>query len=363
MRLVAALVVVVHHAKGYLLSDSVMVPAGEAVSFFFVLSGFILTYAYHQREYTLSSYYLARVASILPASLLSIFAFLLLINPYAEKLSGTDIAIAGSNIFLIQSLIPIPAFYFGLNAVLWSVSVEIFFYVLFPLFERYLHRSYGLLLLVSIPLATGLLMIAISKAYNYPNYSPSVFFSTTWHGLIYINPLSRLKEFVLGMLTGVFYLNYRHHPWTGGKRHLFSGVELLAITALVWGLPILNSYGYLLASKATTSAEISGLFISQILTSLMFSATIFIFAVGRGWPLQLLRNKIFVIGGEISFSVYLFHQIFIIWQHKNPWLLSWCQQLYRFPVTLVFTIAFSFCIWRWFECPMRTLILRTFRRP
>ena len=147
------------------------------------------------------------------------------------------------------------------------------------------------------------------------------------------------------MLTGVFYLNYRHHPWTGGKRHLFSGVELLAITALVWGLPILNNYGYLLASKLTTSTDIYGLFISQILTSLIFSATILIFAVGRGLPSQLLRN------------------IFIIWQHKNPWLLNWCQQVYRFPVILIFTIAFSFCIWRWFECPMRTLILRTFRRP
>lgn len=34
MRLIAALVVVVHHAKGHLLSDSLIAPAGEAVSFF-----------------------------------------------------------------------------------------------------------------------------------------------------------------------------------------------------------------------------------------------------------------------------------------------------------------------------------------
>ena len=41
MRLVAALVVVVYHARGSLLPLSVMVPGAEAVSFFFVLSGFI----------------------------------------------------------------------------------------------------------------------------------------------------------------------------------------------------------------------------------------------------------------------------------------------------------------------------------
>ena len=45
LRLVAAFVVVVFHARGSLLPASLTVPGGEAVSFFFVLSGFILTYA------------------------------------------------------------------------------------------------------------------------------------------------------------------------------------------------------------------------------------------------------------------------------------------------------------------------------
>lgn len=71
----AALVVVAHHAKGYLLPESFIAPASEAVSFFFVLSGFILTYVYHKRTYSFRGYCLARIARILPVSLLSIAVY------------------------------------------------------------------------------------------------------------------------------------------------------------------------------------------------------------------------------------------------------------------------------------------------
>ena len=209
LRLVAALVVVVHHAKGYLLSESLIAPASEAVSFFFVLSGFILTYAYHMRTYSLSGFFLARIARILPASLLSIVVYILLINPYALDPSSPlrpNLAITASNFILAQSLIPIPAYYFALNAVLWSVSVEAFFYLLFPALQRTLNSASGLALLLSIPFLTGFLLVAISSFHNFPGYSASAFTRITWHGLIYINPLSRLKEFTFGMIAGLIYI-------------------------------------------------------------------------------------------------------------------------------------------------------------
>ena len=118
MRLVAVLVVVVYHARGSLLLLSVMVPGAEAVSFFFVLSGFILAYAYHKRSYSLRGFYLARLARILPASVLSIAVFILLIN---SSLTSLSLPITMANLLLIQSAIPIPAYYFALNAVLWRV--------------------------------------------------------------------------------------------------------------------------------------------------------------------------------------------------------------------------------------------------
>lgn len=199
LRLIAALVVVVYHARGSLLPLSVMVPGAEAVSFFFVLSGFILSYAYHKRNYSLRSFYLARLARILPASLLFIAVFILLINPSLPSLS---LPITVSNLLLIQSAIPIPAYYFALNAVLWSVSVEAFFYLFFPALEHRLHTMRGRILLFTLPFVIGLFMIALVSYYRFPFYSVSAFNAITGHGLIYTSPLSRLKEFAVGMLAG-----------------------------------------------------------------------------------------------------------------------------------------------------------------
>jgi hypothetical protein len=43
-------------------------------------------------------------------------------------------------------------------------------------------------------------MVAIAASLHLPEYSQSAFHQSTWHRMVYINPLSRLKEFVLGML-------------------------------------------------------------------------------------------------------------------------------------------------------------------
>jgi peptidoglycan/LPS O-acetylase OafA/YrhL len=367
LRLVAALVVVVHHAKGYLIPESFFVPASEAVSFFFVLSGFILTYIYHERTYSLRDYYLARIARILPASLLSIAVFILLINPFAFDPSSPlrpNLAITASNLFLAQSLIPIPAYYFALNAVLWSVSVEAFFYLFFPALERRLNSVLGQALLLAIPLFIGLLLVVICSLSNYPEYSASAFNRITWHGLIYVNPLSRLKEFTIGMLAGLAYKRRSHRLLQGNSKMVLSTMfEVLAIVTLAWGLPTLYSFSLAMASKAGIAPVALGTYLHQILTAILFAAIILLFAIQGGLVSRMLRSKAMVIGGEISFSIYLFHQIIILWQHKNPWLLGWCPNQYKFPLFLVFIVAVSYGAWRWFECPMRALIRRAFDRP
>lgn len=94
-----------------------MVPGAEAVSCFFVLSGFILAYAYHKGSYSLRSHYLARLARILPAYVLSIVVY---INSYLPSLS---LPITVANLLLIQSAIPMPAYRLALNnALLMPVS-------------------------------------------------------------------------------------------------------------------------------------------------------------------------------------------------------------------------------------------------
>lgn len=355
-RLIAALVVVVFHARGTLLPTALTVPGGEAVSFFFVLSGFILTYTYYLRSYSLKDFYAARLARIFPACILSILACFLLLNPMATGQSPTPL-ITASNLLLVQSMIPIPAYYFALNAVLWSVSVEVFFYLLFPALENSLHSRAGRLVLIAGSLLAGCMMVGFAASHDFPEFSATSYYQTTWHGLVYINPLSRLKEFVIGMLAGAAMVRSQNSMNRRGcSRILFTVLEILAIFLLVWSFPQISSQSMKIAIQISSAPTIAALYISQTLTALIFAITILIFAASKGWISRILANRTLMIGGEISFSIYLFHQILIIWQYKNPWLLGWCPESYRFAVYLATIVLVSYAIWRWFECPMRRLI-------
>ena len=82
LRFVAALCIVVLHATNHGLLPQAwaqLLDWSKAVSFFFVLSGFVLTYAYAGRRYALAGFWRARVARIWPAAAVSILVVPLLL--------------------------------------------------------------------------------------------------------------------------------------------------------------------------------------------------------------------------------------------------------------------------------------------
>src|SRR5260370_21844619 len=108
------------------------------VSFFFVLSGFILVYTYGGRPMILKNFWRARFARIYPA-----YAFSLLVTApfffYAALSMNipffvwakAHLKLASALVLsLLQAWVPPAALTW--NAVAWSLSVEAFFYVLFP---------------------------------------------------------------------------------------------------------------------------------------------------------------------------------------------------------------------------------------
>ena len=102
----------------------------KAVCFFFVLSGFVLSYTYHGKSINIRYFYRDRLARIWPATICSTL-FVLAILPSSLYLPNSSDAsffpfVLITNIFLLQSLIPLPIFFFGINAVCWSISVGLF---------------------------------------------------------------------------------------------------------------------------------------------------------------------------------------------------------------------------------------------
>ncbi len=175
-----------------------MLMAGQAgVSFFFVLSGFVLTWS-HRVEDTAATFWRRRAARIVPSHLLT----WLLATPVVFLSFGAwpTAAALVATAALVQAWIPDSAVFFGVNGVAWSLSCEALFYLLFPALVRWLRRlsSRGRLLggaaclLTSASLQLGVWACVggrITEAGDWPFW------------LVSVLPLARLPEFVLGMLA------------------------------------------------------------------------------------------------------------------------------------------------------------------
>jgi peptidoglycan/LPS O-acetylase OafA/YrhL len=126
----------------------------QAVSFFFVLSGFILTYVHPElptRE-SRKRFLLARFARIWPAHVAT-FALLLVLIGDRGRVSGDirDGWLWLLNLSMLHGWIPLENVYFSFNHVSWTISTEFFFYLLFPLLIWRFHTTWWW----KLPLAFG----------------------------------------------------------------------------------------------------------------------------------------------------------------------------------------------------------------
>jgi peptidoglycan/LPS O-acetylase OafA/YrhL len=133
-RFIAALLIVIFHygldILPFNLNRQMFSGANVGVSYFFVLSGFVMIIAYHKKQRISAFEYLRnRFARIYPLYMLALLLFL------AYRMVGTNVPIRIDEVvlssFMIQSWIPGKALL--LNFPGWTLSVELFFYVSVPL--------------------------------------------------------------------------------------------------------------------------------------------------------------------------------------------------------------------------------------
>ena len=118
------------------------------VNLFFVLSGFVLAYAYvEDGKMTTSAgrFWRARFARIYPMHLIGVLLALPLfvLGSLANHVQGVAIAKEGAKELALSALLVqawVPAHVLDLNGPSWSLSVEAFFYALFPLLVRLFGR-------------------------------------------------------------------------------------------------------------------------------------------------------------------------------------------------------------------------------
>ena len=315
LRFWAALCIFILHATNHGLLPAEIAQNfdfSKAVSFFFVLSGFVLTFAYSDRTVQTLEFYRNRFARVWPVTAFSTL-FVLIFLPrfiYLPSVSSnwslsTTLII---HLFLFQAFFPFPAIFFGINAVTWSISVEAFFYAVFPWFHRKKLRNCILLFLSS---CISILAISFAlEGVGIADFSQSAQDRMVWQGFVYINPLMRIPEFLLGIIFARLFSGRACNEMP--KAHSVQDIFPLSMYRY-FEIPIFCFFLFLgFRPPFSFSPGPVALAFSQIFAGLCFALAIFICSSSHGFLSRFLGNKLFKFLGEISFGFYLFHQPIMI---------------------------------------------------
>lgn len=327
LRFFAAFSVLLYHVPYVLPAASTqqLFPAGGSlgVSFFFVLSGFILAYA-HRAEQPLGvgRFYAKRFARIYPMHLLT-FVVLTVVFFHGWGNSITDRVNSGvANVTLLQAWFIGDVYHLGYNAVSWSLSVEAFFYAMFPLLRR---PKVAAAWIGGHSIVLG--MLPLHGVAVDPSFA-------------YFNPLARTLEFCMGILTFAIV--------SQNNRRFFMGDTATALA---------------LALAATTSLTYTQLPVGLQFawTGLGFAAVIAVFSVpGGGMLPRILSVRPLTLLGEASFALYMIHHMLfrILQDAMGGGLHGWPLLATATAIVLVCSIILHLA----FEQPARDYILVLNRR-
>ncbi|MGN9910413.1 acyltransferase family protein [Phytohabitans sp. LJ34] len=244
------------------------------VSFFFILSGFVLTWSARKGD-TAVRFWRRRIAKIYPNH---VATWLVALAVAVVTGAGVSLAVALPNLVLAQAWSPDIDVFFGLNTVSWSLACEAFFYAVFPLLFAGLIRLPGRMLW---PAAT----IALLAVWAVPLLA-QILPAEHRYWAIWIFPLARTPEFLAGMLLARIVREGRW-PRLG-----------------VWPATALAVVAYLTSRFLPDDFRlVAG---TAIPLALLVAAVGAADAAGLATP---WRSRWMIWLGEISFAFYLVHQL------------------------------------------------------
>jgi len=312
------------------------------VSFFFVLSGFILVYTYAGRPMVLKNFWRARFARIYPAYAFSLlvtapffFYAVLTMNIPFFVWAKTHLKLASALVLsLLHAWVPPAALTW--NAVAWSLSVEAFFYVLFPFLLLVLVRRSQpqLLLIAAVSWLTSLVFSGSDVVLNPDRLSivNADVLGAFWLNALKFNPLARLPEFLLGMACGFLFLRSRRESKLASLLVL-SGIAALLVVVYF-------------------SAVIPYPILHTALLAPAFAAIVYGFALRPNWGM-ILENRWLVLCGDASYSLYLLHSMIVgMYFHSTTGQLRY-QSPMGILVFVLIAVSISALVYRFIEEPAR----------
>ncbi|MCC8425423.1 acyltransferase [Mucilaginibacter sp. UR6-11] len=306
-----------------------------AVSYFFCLSGFVMIVAYHHgdKRIDIKNYYINRFAKIYPIYLLALCGMLFFVSPIIfQRLL--------SEIFLVQSMIP--GHLLSYNLPDWSLSVEMFFYLLFPfLYNRFYLKNSLTKLCFAI--------IAIWLLSQIACYFLSIHLSTLSdlsRNFIFYSPVIHLNEFLTGNLLGFIYLKFLHKRYFKTDYAMIIFFALAGVTCLL--LPLIKSYGLKLPVNLH-----NGLLV------IIFAPFILFLSLNKGYIASFFSKPVFIYLGEISYCIYILQYPVYIW----------CCHLFHVSnpsiflgLSILILIAIAALVYSFIELPAKQIVRKYLKK-
>ena len=300
------------------------------VSYFFVLSGFVMIIAYSKSGKRIQpiTYYKNRFARVYPvyliALLFTIFMMWLCNIPVPKDALPY-------NFLMLQSWFP--PYPMLINRSGWTLSVEVLFYLSFPFLFNRIYSRYKLSVV-----AIGILLFWLLS-----QLLSSYLQSTHWnlknlpinHNLLYYFPPMHFNQFLIGNLFGILLL----HTYDRFSRNWdWLVLLLLAVTAalLKYQIPNGNYHNGFLA--------------------ILFGFIILVISLNNGLISRVCENRIFVFLGEASFGIYILqipvHEA--LYKITKPF--YYTQPNNFFYVYLIVLTVIAAISYQFIETPLRKMI-------
>lgn len=169
---------------------------------------------------------------------------------------------------------------FSFNSPSWSLCCEQLFYICFPFliaFTKDYRKLLSIFLICTILSIVGMYFTPMESIKGY------------W----YVNPITRLPDFIAGMLLFQLYDYLKTKNITSSQGSI---IEIASIALF------LSFYLY--------AAEIPKVYRYSCYYWLPIAFILISFSLQKGIVSRLLSNRLLVIGGEISYSFYLIHLLY-----------------------------------------------------
>ncbi|WP_339512602.1 acyltransferase family protein [Pseudomonas sp. RL_15y_Pfl2_60] len=278
LRAIAVLSVIIYHI------NKEWLPGGFiGVDIFFVISGFLITgIVLHQlknKSFSLKAFYISRLKRIVPAYMalliiVTLVAAVFLIprdfDSYWESLKAA-VYFNSNNFFANQHDYFAPAAYEFPLLHLWSLAVEMQYYLLLPLLILVTPKN---LLKSSIVLIAGGLTIYSARK-----------LSAGLHQEVYFSLLSRVPEFLIG---GIFAVGKIGERWKPSTSNVAGAIGFVLVVSSFWLITERSEFPGLLALPPCVGVAL-------------------VIAAQNSLVNRLLSNSILVWIGALSYSLYLWH--------------------------------------------------------